>query len=48
MNKIKAILDLDPYNNKDHLALFCYLYYYICVNNHTLRSFQKEYDKHRS
>lgn len=48
MNKIKAILDIDPYNNKDHLALFCYLYYYICVNNHTLRSFQKEYDKHRS
>jgi carbohydrate diacid regulator len=48
MNKLKSILGIDPYANQDHLALFSYLYYYISLDNHTLLSFQKEYDKYRS
>lgn len=48
MNKLKSILGINPYGNTDHLALFSYLYYYIRLDNHTLLSFQKVYDKYHS
>lgn len=48
MNKIKSILEINPHANTDHLALFTYLYYFIRIDNHTLLSFQKIYNKYHS
>lgn len=45
MNKIKNILQLDPYNNTSHMSLFHYLYYYIQLDNNMIPSFQKFYNK---
>lgn len=45
MNKIKSLLEIDPYTVVDHLALFSYLYYYIQLERNTLLSFQKVKEK---
>ena len=45
MNKIKNLLEINPYSDLDHLALFSYLYYYIQLERHALLSFQKVRNK---
>lgn len=45
MNKIKNLLEINPYRDLDHLALFSYLYYYIQLERHALLSFQKVRNK---